>query len=54
MTTTDEELKAFEEQVIASKDRPEEERIAVLVRLTARFLHKRGALPDNLKRLLDN
>jgi hypothetical protein len=52
--SVNEELAAFEEQVLAAKDKPEAERIAVWTRLTAKFLHKRGALPTDLKKLLDN
>jgi hypothetical protein len=50
----DDELHQIEEQVNAAKDLPMPERARSLTRLMARFLHKRGRLPTDLKKLLDN
>jgi hypothetical protein len=57
MTTepdADDDLLQIEEQVNAAKDLPMPERGRVFTRLIARFLHKRGILPDDLKKHLDN
>jgi hypothetical protein len=36
------------------RDKPETERVRMLTRLFANFLHKRGKLPDHLKKYTDN
>jgi hypothetical protein len=50
----DDELHQIEEQVNAAKDLPMPERGNNMVRILARFLHKRGKLPTDLKKHLDN
>jgi len=50
----DDELHQIEEQVNAAKDLPMPERGNNMVRILARFLHKRGKLPADLKKHLDN
>lgn len=52
--STDEELDQVRDLVLAAKDLPVAERISNMTRLLARFLHKRGKLPDHLKKNLDN
>ena len=52
--STDEELDQVRDAVLAAKDLPMPERGNNMVRILARFLHKRGKLPTDLKKHLDN
>ena len=48
------DFETMEKQVLAAKDLPIEKRVAVMNRLMANFLIKRGELPDHLKTFADN
>ena len=52
--TDDTELQGIEDQVNAAKDLPIAERVSTINRLMANFLNRRGKLPDDLKKNLDN